>query len=86
VREIDVVELPLIPFLYPDRLLRAQRRSGIGRYATVVKGPSIPRELWPGIATQVQQAGLLVVARRFGVSHEPVRGVVRRAQPGMPTT
>src|SRR5215217_1257187 len=49
-REIDVVSLPLIPFLYPGRLLRVRRRSGIGRYAIATKGPRIPRERWPEVA------------------------------------
>src|SRR5215207_9858606 len=33
-REIDVVAPPLVPFLYPDRILRSRRRSGVGQYAT----------------------------------------------------
>jgi hypothetical protein len=69
--------MPLIPFLYPDRLLSSSQRSGIGRYATVAKGPRIPRERWPEVAVRAKDEGLRAVARDFGVSHETVRSVVK---------
>ena len=53
-REIDVVTLPSVPFLYPERLLHARRRSGIGRYAVTAKGPRIPRERWLEVAARVR--------------------------------
>ena len=74
-REIDVVEIPLIPFLYPERVLHSRRRSGVGRYATTAKGPRIPREHWHEIAARAQQQSLRAVAREFGVSHETVRTI-----------
>jgi hypothetical protein len=77
-REIDVVASPLVPFLYPERLLHARRRSGIGRYAPAAKGPCIPSERWAEVAVRVKQEGLRAVSRDFGVSHETVRGVVKR--------
>ena len=76
-REIDVVELPLVPILYPDRLLSSRHRSGIGRYATVAKGPRIPRERWTEVAVRAKDEGLRAVACDFGVSHETVRSVVK---------
>jgi hypothetical protein len=77
-REIDVVALPLIPFLYPERLLHSRRRSGIGRYAPVAKGPLIPSERWLEVAAQVECQGLRAVARNWGVSHETVRLICKR--------
>jgi hypothetical protein len=75
-----VVKLPLIPFLYSERLLHARRRSGVGRYATTAKGSLIPRERWPEVAERVQREGLRDVARELRVSHETVRTVVKRVQ------
>jgi hypothetical protein len=72
-----VVAAPLIPFLYPERLLHAHRRSGIGRYATAAQGPRIPQECWPEVVARAEQEGLRTIARHFGVSHETVRLVVR---------
>ena len=77
-RMIDVVVLPLIPFLYPERLLHARRRSGVGRYATTAKGPRIPPERWPEVAARAKYEGLRAVARDLGVSHETVRAIVQR--------
>jgi hypothetical protein len=77
-REIDVFALPLVPLLYSERLLESRQRSGVGRYATVAKGPRIPRERWSDVAARVQREGLRAVARDYGVSHETVRGVVSR--------
>jgi len=79
-REIDVVTQPLIPFLYPERVFYSRRRSGVGRYAVVVKGPRIPRERWSAVAAQVQRDGLRAVARELNVSHETVRGIVKRVK------
>ena len=66
-----------MPFLYPERLLRARRRLGVGRYAAGSKGPRIPRERWPEVAARAKLEGLRRVARDLGVSHETVRAVVR---------
>jgi hypothetical protein len=81
-REIDVVALPLIPFLYPERLLHSRRRAGIGRYAVVVKGPRIPKERWSEVAARARRDGLRSAACAFGVSHETVRGIVIRVTQG----
>jgi hypothetical protein len=74
------VALPLIPFLYPDRLLHSRRRSGIGRYATVAKGPRIPPERWHEVAARAEREGLRRVARGMGVSHETIRVIVTRVR------
>jgi hypothetical protein len=76
-REIDVVAPPLVPFLYPDHLLRSRRRPGAGRYAAGTKAPRVPRERWPEIAERATREGLRTVARDLGVSHETVRAVLR---------
>ncbi len=76
-REIDVVP-PLVPFLYPDGVLRSRQRRGAGRYAASAKGPRIPRERWPEIAAGARRQGLRAVARAHGVSHETVRSILRR--------
>ena len=76
-REIDVVAPPLVPFLYPERVLRARQRRGIGRYAIGTKGTRIPRERWHEVATRAQRESLRAIARSLGVSHETVRAVVR---------
>ena len=81
-REIDVVDVPLIPFFYPERLLHSRRRSGIGRYAVVTKGPRIPREQWTDVAARARCEGLRSVARDLNVSHETVRAVVKRVRYG----
>jgi hypothetical protein len=77
-----VVEQPLIPFLYPEQLLHSRRRSGIGRYAVVAKGPRIPRERWRDVAAQVERDGLRTVARELSVSHETVRAIVMQVKHG----
>ena len=79
-REIDVVNLPLIPLLYPERLLHYRRRTGVGRYAVVAKGPLIPRECWAEVTVQAKRAGLRAVARELGVSHETVRSMVKQVR------
>ena len=76
-REIDVVSAPLVPFLYPERVLRSRQRHGAGRYAAGAKGTRIPRERWPEVAARAEREGLRAVARDLGVSHETVRAVVR---------
>ena len=68
---------PLVPFLYPERVLRSRQRRGAGRYAAGAKGPRIPRERWPEVAARAEREGLRTVARELGVSHETVRAVVR---------
>ena len=73
-----MVDVPLIPFLYPDRLLHSRRRSGIGRYATVAKGSLIPREQWLHVAARAKHEGLRAVARDLGISHETVRTITKR--------
>jgi hypothetical protein len=71
-----VVDLPLIPFFYPEDLLRSRRRSGVGRYTSATKGTRIPRERWPEVAARAKREGLRKVARDYGVSHETVRSIV----------
>ena len=78
-REIDVVAPPLVPFLYADRVLRARRRGGAGRYAAGTKRRAIPQERWPEVAARAGREGLRAVARDLGVSHETVRAVLRGA-------
>jgi hypothetical protein len=78
--EIDVFALPLVPFLYPERLLRLRQRAGIGGYAPVAKEPLIPRERWTEVAARAQREGLRTVARNLGLSHETVRMIVRRVK------
>ena len=75
-----MVDLPLVPFLYSERLLHSQRRSGIGRYAIKGKGLRIPQERWPEVAVRAKHEGLRAVARDFGVSHETVRSTVLRVR------
>ena len=76
-REIDVVPPPLVPFLYPEGVLRSRQRRGVRRYATGAKGPRIPRERWPAVAARAEREGLRAVARDLGVSHETVRSLLR---------
>ncbi len=71
---------PLVPFLYPERVLRSRQRSGIGRYAAGAKGPRIPREDWPEVAARARREGLRAVARDLGVYHEAVRSIVRAVE------
>src|SRR5829696_3478981 len=77
-REIDVVTPPLVPFLYPDRILRSRRRSGVGPYASVAKGPRVPRDQWPDVAARADRERLWSVARDLGVSDETVRSICQR--------
>ena len=80
-REIDVVAPPLVPFLYPERLLKARQRRGIGRYSAVAKGPRIPEDRWLEVAARARREGLRAVARDLGVSPETVRAVLLSVQP-----
>ncbi|MDP9375263.1 MAG: recombinase family protein [Chloroflexota bacterium] len=77
-REIDVVQLPLVPFLYPERLLRARQRRGAGRYAAGLKGPRLSPECWPEIAARAEYESLRDLAVTYGVSHETIRGILGR--------
>ena len=79
-REIDAVAPPLVPFLYPERVLRSRQRRGIGRYSVGAKGPSIPPERWPEVAARARREGLRAVARDLGVSHETVRAALRAVE------
>ena len=72
---------PLVPFLYPERVLRAHKRLGTGRYAVGTKRRAIPQEHWREVAARAEREGLCTVARDLGVSHETVRTVVRAAAP-----
>ena len=76
-REIDVVAPPLVPFLYPERVLRSRQLRGLRRYATGAKGPRIPEDQWPEVAGRAKREGLRCVARDIGVSHETVRTVLQ---------
>ena len=78
-REIDVVSSPLVPFLYPERMVRVRRRRGVGRYAAGTKHRAIPEDRWPEVIARAKQEGLRSIARDFGVSHETVRAVLRVA-------
>ncbi len=80
-REIDAVLPPLVPFLYPARVLRARHRRGAGRYAPGTKPRRIPEDRWPEVVARAKQEGLRSIARDFGVSHETVRAVLRVAGP-----
>ena len=71
---------PLVPFLYPERMLRSRRRRGAGRYAAGAKGTRIPEERWPEVAARAGREGLRSVARDLGVSHETVRSIVRAVE------
>ena len=81
---MDVVALPLAPFLYPERLLHVQPRTGMGRYAPVAKVLRIPREHWPEIADRARCEGLRPVARELGFSYETVRAIVRQVEHAIP--
>ena len=72
--------LPLVPFLYSERLVHSRRRSEIGRYAAVAKGPRILRSQWHGVAARAEREGLRRVAHDSGVSHETVRAIVTRVR------
>ena len=78
-REIDVVESPLVPFLYPEREFRSRERRGIGRHAAGAKGPKVPEGDWSLVAARTMREGLRAVAREYGVSRETVRAVLRSA-------
>jgi hypothetical protein len=79
-REIDIVELPLVPFLYADRALQSWERSKPRRYAVGARRSRIPRECWNEIVEHVQKDGLRETACTLGVSHETVRRIVKGVQ------
>ena len=79
-REIDVVEVPLIPFLYRERSSRSRQQSGAGRYALMAKRSCTAREQCTATAAQAERKGLRDVARDLGVSHEPVRAICKRVR------
>jgi len=76
-RDRDGGAMPLLPFLYPERLLQLRRRSGIGCYALVTEGPRVPKACWSEVAGRAERVGLRSVAREFGVSHETVRSICK---------
>jgi hypothetical protein len=78
-REIDAVVSPLVPFLFPERLLRSCGRRGTGRYAVGTKPHRIPKDRWPEVVARANGEGLRSIARDFGVSHETVRAILRVA-------
>jgi hypothetical protein len=41
-RAIDVVELPLVPILHPERLVLLRWRSGVGRYVIAARSHAFP--------------------------------------------
>ncbi len=43
------------------------------------KRPHLPRTLWPEIAERARSASLRDLAMEYGVSHETIRGIARRA-------
>ncbi len=75
-----MVELPLLPFLYPERLLCSRQQSGVGRYALMAKRSCIAREQWTAIAAQAERQGLRGIARDLGVSLETVRAICKRVR------
>jgi hypothetical protein len=77
-----VVHSPLIPFLYPERVLRGRHRRGTGRYAPATRQPQLSPELWPEIAARARHESLRDLAAAYGVSHETIRAIVRRV--GLP--
>ena len=79
-REIDAVTPPLVPILYSYQVLRTVRRSGTGRYSPSANRTSISQEYWPVIVERSGREGLRQIARDFGVSHETIRSVLRRAK------
>jgi hypothetical protein len=79
-REIGVVELPLIPFFYRERLLRSRQQSGVQRYALMAKRSCIAHEQCTAIAALSERKGLRGVPRDLGVSHETVRAICKRVR------
>ena len=78
-REIEVVAPPLVPILYPERVLRSHDRSGTGRYAAGARPPRIPRERWDDIVARSKRESVRTIASEFGVSYETVRILIRNA-------
>ena len=78
-REIDAVESPMVPILYPERVLRSCRRRGAGRYATGVRQCRIHEDQLPALVMRAESESLRSIARDLGVSHETVRSALRAA-------
>ncbi len=73
-----MVDPPLVPFLYPERVVRARQRRGAGRYAADVKQRHLAHQLWQEIAARARAESLRQLAVAYGVSHETIRTVVGR--------
>ncbi len=71
-----MVDPPLIPFLYPERLLRSRRAT---TRPCAVRDSRTPEDQLPAIVARVEHEGLRSVARSLGVSHETLRAVLRAA-------
>lgn len=72
----------LVPFFYPEHVLRARRRTGIDRYAAHPHGAAhSPGERWAEVGVRAKRKGLRAVARDLGVSHETARAVVQAMAP-----
>ena len=75
-REIDAVSPPLVPYFYPEHVLRSRSRLGVGRYAAGTKPRRIPEDRWLDVVTRARSESLRSIARDYNVSHETVRGVL----------
>lgn len=71
---------PLIPILYPERIMHDHRRIGTGRYSRTTSRSRVPPELWAEVAARAHTEGLRPVARDLGVSHETIRTIVNRVR------
>jgi hypothetical protein len=69
---------PLVPLLYPERILLGRHRSHSGRYSSTVSRSRIPQEHWSEVAERASDKGLRSVAAELGVSHETIRKIVNR--------
>ncbi len=75
--EIDAVESPFVPILYPEHMLRSCKRRGDGRYAAGTRHGRIPEEQLHQVVTRAESESLRSIARDLGVSHETVRAALR---------
>ncbi len=78
-REIDAVESPLVPILYPEHVLQSRKRRGGGRYALGTRNLRIPEEQLTELLMRAKRESLRRIARDLGVSHETVRSALRAA-------